>query len=194
MKLLLATRNVHKIAEIKKEAAYCQIQILSLSDFPDIDEVIEDQKSLEANSLKKAKEIFSKSGLNSLADDSGLEVEFLNGAPGVYSARYAGKHADYLANNVKLLQELKDVPFEKRNARFRCIMTLFGNDILFQTEGVLNGKIIFEQKGRMGFGYDPLFIPDGYSITLAEMDMDKKNTISHRGIALRKMMKILRKL
>ena len=193
IKIILATRNKNKIEEIRKAMSDSSIILLSLSDFPEIADVTEDQDSIEANSLKKAKEVFEASGITALSDDSGLEVEFLKGAPGVHSARYAGEEADYDANNRKLLYELKDVHQEKRKAQFRCVMTLYGENISHQSEGILKGDIIFENKGKKGFGYDPLFIAEGYDKTLAEMSMSEKNSISHRGIALRKMISFIKK-
>ncbi len=194
LKIILATRNKNKIEEIRKATPDDSVTFLSLFDFPEIADVSEDQDSFEGNSLKKAKEVFEASGFTALSDDSGLEVEFLKGAPGVYSARYAGEKADYDANNRKLLHELKDVPPEKRKAQFRCVMTLYGENIFHQSEGLLKGEIIFENRGKKGFGYDPIFIPEGYDRTLAEMSMQEKNSISHRAIALRKMMLFIKTL
>lgn len=194
MKILLATHNKNKITEIKAALKDTSHQILSLDDFPDLPDVIEDGDTLEHNSLKKAKEIYEFSKITTLADDTGLEVEALNGEPGVYSARWAGEGCTYKDNCVKMLDEMREVPEEKRNASFRCVITLYGNGILETASGELKGSIIEEEKGGGGFGYDPVFVPDGYNITLAEMSLTEKNLISHRGLAVKKMAEIIRHL
>jgi len=194
MKIVLATKNLHKIQEIRHAFSPFNIQLLSLNDFPDMPDVLEDGQTLEENSLKKAKEIHHFTGLTALADDTGLEVDALNGAPGVFSARYAGEENNYEANNQKLLFELKNTTTEQRIARFRCVMTLFGNNILEIAEGILAGQIIEENRGNNGFGYDPVFVPQGYDKTLAELSLDEKNSISHRGLAVQKMVGIIKKL
>jgi len=191
MKILLATHNRNKITEIKDALKTTGFEILSLDDFPDLPEVIEDGDTLEHNSLKKAREIFEHSGITTLADDTGLEVEYLNGEPGVFAARWAGEGCTYKDNCDKMLRELEGVPFEKRKAAFRCVITLYGNNILKTSVGELKGQIIEESRGTDGFGYDPVFVPEGYSITLAEMPLNEKNKISHRGLAVKKMAEII---
>ena len=193
--LLLATKNQGKIIEIKKafsDLDNFDIEILSLNDFPDMPDVIEDGETLDHNSLKKAKEIFEFSGIPTLADDTGLEIDFLDGAPGVYSARFAGENCTYEDNNNKTLKLLFNVPKEQRGAKFRTVITLYTSpDKIETTEGILEGQIIEEKIGKKGFGYDPIFKPNGYDLTLAELGLDEKNKISHRGKAVAKMIKML---
>ncbi len=193
MDIVLATRNIHKIEEIKKifgpmgEAS----KIYTLDDFPDMQDVVEDGDTFEANAIKKAKQISFETGMSSLADDSGLEVDAINGAPGIYSARYAGEDADDKANNDKLLDALKDVPDDKRGARFVCCIALASKDGIKTFMGHVKGRIGKEPKGASGFGYDPLFYPEESDRTFAEMSDIEKNTISHRANALRELQKYL---
>ncbi|MBU4485484.1 MAG: RdgB/HAM1 family non-canonical purine NTP pyrophosphatase [Candidatus Delongbacteria bacterium] len=194
MKILLATHNLNKIKEIVNALKDTGYEILSLNDFPDMPDTIEDGDTLEHNSLKKAKEIYKFSGITTLADDTGLEVEYLNGEPGVFAARWAGEGCTYADNNRKMLRELKGVPYEKRKAVFRCVITLYGKNILKISEGVLKGHITENSTGFEGFGYDPIFIPEGYNITLAEMSLSDKNKISHRGLAVKRMVEIIRQM
>ncbi|VGO14936.1 Non-canonical purine NTP pyrophosphatase [Pontiella desulfatans] len=185
MKLVIATRNAHKLEEIQAIFDFKDLEVLSAFDFPEIPDVVEDGATFEANAIKKAVEIARETGCWTMADDSGLEVDALGGAPGVYSARYAGEPCSYPANNEKLLAELAGK--EDRTARFRTVIALSdpdGNTIT--VDGACPGKIIEELRGTNGFGYDPLFIPDGYEHTFAELSSDIKNTISHRARALRK--------
>ena len=184
MRLLVATRNRHKLEEIRQIFALPGLELLAADDVPGLpEEVVEDAETFEGNALKKARELCAASGLWTLADDSGLEVAALGNAPGVYSARYAGEPCSYPANNAKLLRELKGVA--DRRARFRCAIALCAPDGREWTvEGRCAGHIIGEERGANGFGYDPLFVPDGYGQTFAELDGGVKNRISHRGIAL----------
>ncbi len=185
MKLVIATRNAHKLEEIRAIFDFSSLEVLSAFDFPDIPDVVEDGDTLEANAIKKADEIAKATGCWALADDSGLEVDALDGAPGVYSARYAGEPCSYPANNEKLLHELTDK--ENRAARFRTVIALSDPAGSVQTvAGECPGVIIDELRGTNGFGYDPLFVPDGYSETFAELDSEVKNRISHRARALQK--------
>ena len=168
------------------------IQILSLNDFSDIPEIEEDGKTFIENALKKA--LFYSTYLEqlTLADDSGLEVETLQGMPGIHSARYAGERASPGENNQKLLREMEGIPTSKRGARFKCVMALASTDgRKAVTEGVCRGRIGFKEVGKRGFGYDPLFILPHYGKTMAQISVEEKNRISHRGKALRKMRKIL---
>jgi XTP/dITP diphosphohydrolase len=194
MKLLLATRNKHKILEIKDAFKNLNLEILTLDNFPQIPEIEEDGKTLTENALKKAREVYKHSGILSLADDTGLEVDFLNGAPGVYSARFAGEKASYSDNCKKLLKVLENVSLEKRTATFKCIIALVGNNLEKITEGVCKGRILNELRGTNGFGYDPLFYVEEYGKTFAEMELELKNKISHRARALQKMAKVLKSL
>lgn len=184
MKLLVATRNRHKLQEIRQIFVWPGLELLAADEVPGLpEEVVEDAATFEGNALKKARELCAASGLWTLADDSGLEVEALGNAPGVYSARYAGEPCSYPANNAKLLRELKGVA--DRRARFRCAIALCAPDGREWTvEGRCPGHIIGEARGANGFGYDPLFVPEGFCQTFAELDGEAKNRISHRGIAL----------
>jgi XTP/dITP diphosphohydrolase len=194
MQFILATHNLNKITEIKKAFDDAEIDILSLHDFPDLPDVIEDGATIEENSLKKAKEIFEHTRITAIADDTGLEVDYLDGAPGVYAARFAGENCTYEDNNIKMLKSLKGVAVDNRGAKFRCIVSMYGQDILEVTQGILEGEIIEELTGNNGFGYDPIFKPKGFEITLAELSLDDKNKISHRGQAVSKMVEIIKSL
>ncbi len=197
-RLVLATHNKHKVEELQALLVQALlgatgIEILTLDALPNVGEVDEDGDTLEANALKKARAVFRLTNLPSLADDTGLEVFSLNGAPGVLSARYAGEHATYADNCRKLLAALKDSPPHDRGAQFRCVLAFVApNQVERVVEGVCPGMIIAEPRGTGGFGYDPIFLPDGYGETLAEMSMELKNTLSHRGKALRKITSVLR--
>ena len=183
MKLLVATRNKHKLEEIHAILAGLDVELHSALDFPEIPDVIEDGDTFEANAIKKAVTLARATGCWALADDSGLEVEALGNAPGVYSARYAGEPVSYSANNAKLLRELAGQT--DRRARFRCVMALSDPAGRAETvEGRCEGRIIEALRGVAGFGYDPLFVPEGFEETIAEMPADQKNAISHRGRAL----------
>jgi XTP/dITP diphosphohydrolase len=184
-KIVIASRNEGKIKEIKNFLHSLDIEILSMADFPEIPDVVEDGNTFEENALKKAKAVFEHVKQTTIADDSGLEVNYLNGLPGVLSSRYAGNNATDLQNCLKLLDELKGVEMENRKARFKCVIILTNplyHNLVF--EGKCEGYIIDEMKGERGFGYDPLFVPEGYNKTFAELDLVTKNKISHRGKAL----------
>jgi XTP/dITP diphosphohydrolase len=183
MKLVIATRNAHKLEEIQAIFNFHSLDVLSAFDFPHIPDVIEDGKTLEANAGKKARTLAQATGCWALADDSGLEVAALDGAPGVYSARYAGEHCSYDDNNAKLLEELAHQ--KGRRACFRTVIALSNPEGRIQTvEGVCPGRIIHQLRGTNGFGYDPLFVPDGYDETFAQLPAEVKNRISHRARAL----------
>jgi XTP/dITP diphosphohydrolase len=183
MNIVIATRNRHKLEEIHAILGIRGLVVKSALDFPDVPDVVEDGATFEANAQKKAVELARATGLCALADDSGLEVDALGGAPGVFSARYAGEPPDYAANNEKLLRELAGKT--NRTARFRCVLALARPDgrVRF-VDGRCEGKIIGALRGAKGFGYDPLFVPDGFSLTFAEMPAEEKNKISHRACAL----------
>ncbi|WP_054695445.1 XTP/dITP diphosphatase [Syntrophomonas palmitatica] len=193
--LLLATRNRHKQRELQDMLAGTGIQVINLDNIPDLPEVEEDGATFTENAAKKARVIAAASGMLCLADDSGLEVDALNGRPGVFSARFAGPDADDEKNNALLLHMLRDVPEEKRRARFVCVIAIAdpqGN--LSVAEGACPGTIGFAPHGSQGFGYDPLFIPQGYKQSFAELGAEVKNSISHRGQALAKAKPLLQEL
>ncbi len=194
MEIVLATRNKKKIEEIRRITADLPITILSLDNFPDCQETVEDENSFEGNAIKKATEVCRYTGKPALADDSGLEVDVLGGAPGIYSARYAGGagSGSDVRNYEKLLDELKNIPDEKRGARFVCCMAMAYPDGLVKTFfGYAKGSISREPKGKTGFGYDPIFIPEGYKITFAEMSGEEKDRLSHRGKAIEKLVEFI---
>ncbi len=193
--LILATRNQHKQRELTEMLAPLGIEIKSLLDFPDFPEVEEDGQTFADNAIKKARVTAQFSGLTSLADDSGLEVKALGGQPGIYSARFAGRPGDDEANNRKLLQLMKGVPEDSRQARFVCVIAICGPNQEIQTvRGVCNGTIAAEPRGKEGFGYDPLFIPDGYELSFAELSAQEKNLISHRGRALQELKRLMSRM
>ena len=202
MKIILATHNSYKVAEIKQILSDLPSEILSLDNFPSVGEIVEDGKSFEENARKKSKSVFEiihrsnpeMGEFLALADDSGLEVDALGGRPGVYSARYSGENATYGQNNEKLLSELMSVTKEWRGARFRCVISVYGSGVDEVASGETRGSILESLKGSNGFGYDPLFLPDGYDLTYAEMPQDLKNTMSHRAKALQSAGRILRRL
>ncbi len=183
MDLLVATHNRHKLEELLALAARPGLRLLSLRDYPDLPDVVEDGATLEANARKKAISLAGGTGHWALADDTGLEVAALDGAPGVISARYAGENVDYAANNAKLLRELEGVT--DRRACFRSVIALadrFG--ACHTVEGRCTGTIVTAPRGDHGFGYDPLFQPEGQALTFAQMPLEFKNTLSHRARAL----------
>ena len=188
-KLVFATNNSHKLRELS-QIMPPDIELLSLDDIGCADEIPETGPTLEINAAQKSFYIWDKYGLNCFADDTGLEVESLGNEPGVYSARYAGESRDANANIIKVLERLKNI--SNRKARFRCVISLVidGNEIQF--EGIANGAISTEIFGSSGFGYDPIFIPDGYDKSFAELSPEVKNAISHRGLAVMKLVEYLR--
>mgnify|MGYP001047146518 CR=1 FL=1 len=188
MEIVFASNNLHKIKEINNVLGD-SFKLLSLSDIKMEEDIPEDEPTLEGNALHKALFIHNATGMNVFADDTGLETEALNGEPGVHSARFAGSGKDSEANIDKLLSLIGNNT--NRNARFRTVIALIleGKEYLF--EGIVNGKIISERRGRMGFGYDPVFVPDGGKLTFAEMDLDAKNLISHRARAFAKLKSFL---
>ncbi len=191
MDIVLATKNRKKVEEIKKIFGMMGTasRIYTLDDFPDYGEVIEDGNTFEANAVKKALYVSKCTGMTALADDSGLEVEALNGEPGVFSARYAGEAADDKANLEKLLKEMAAVPPGKRNARFVCCIAMASQGETETFIGHVEGTIGIEPRGMNGFGYDPVFFPKGHDRTFAEMNDNEKNVLSHRGEALGELQK-----
>jgi XTP/dITP diphosphohydrolase len=192
---VIASKNQGKIKEIKNFLHGLDIEYFSIEDYPEIPPITEDGKTFEDNALKKAKIVYEHTKVTTLADDSGLEVPFLHNEPGVHSSRYAGEKATDRQNCEKLLNELKGVDIDHRAERFKCILVLHNslyNNIIF--EGKCYGYIIDELKGENGFGYDPLFVPEGYNKTFAELDLVTKNKISHRGKALTSLRTFLEKI
>lgn len=188
--IVFATNNKHKLEEIRHITGD-HLLIRSLSEIGCYDDIPETAETLEGNALLKAAFVRERYHYDCFADDTGLEVDALNGRPGVYSARYAGEGHDFDANMEKLLEELQGI--ENRSARFRTVIALIinGNQYLF--DGHINGHIISEMRGKKGFGYDPVFVPDGYNLTFAEMPAEQKNLISHRAIATTKLVEFLLK-
>jgi len=184
MKIVFATNNKHKLDEVR-EMVGDKIEIVSLADIACYDDIPETAKTLEGNALLKAKYIKDKFNLDCFADDTGLEVEALDNAPGVYSARYAGETQDAEANMQKLLLNMQDE--KNRKAHFRTSIALILGEEVYTFEGVVKGCIAEEKRGINGFGYDPLFIPEGHSQTFAELGNEVKNTISHRAEAVKKL-------
>ncbi len=181
--IVLATRNPGKVAELRHALSDLGITLLSAADFLDVPPVEEDADTLAGNALKKALALHTHTGLPALADDTGLEVDTLNGRPGVYSARYAGPAEDPVANRALLLQEMDGRP--DRAARFRTVMALAVNGTVQYFEGTCEGEILDHERGEGGFGYDAVFQPAGLDRTFAELSKSEKNAISHRGKAVR---------
>ncbi len=185
MKIIFATKNKNKIKEIKEIMKDTDFEIISMQETNvDID-IEETGTTFKQNAIIKATAVMKETSLPSLADDSGLEIDYLNKAPGVYSARYLGEDTPYSVKNNHILELLKDVPKEKRTARFVCaIAAVFPDNTTLVTRGVIEGIIGYEQLGENGFGYDPIFFVPQYNMTTAQMSMEQKNSISHRGKAL----------
>lgn len=186
-KLIFATNNPNKLAEIKSTVR--TFEVVGLKEMGIVEDIAETGSTLEENALIKSQYIYQKIGLSCFADDTGIEVDALSGRPGVYSARYAGKQATAEANIQKLLSELKDQ--KNRSARFRTVISLILNGEKYFFEGEVKGKILHQKTGDDGFGYDPIFNPVGYDQSFAEMTMEQKNEISHRGLALKKLLDFL---
>ncbi len=191
MKLLLATRNLDKVREIRSVLADLDVELICAADVPDLPEVEEDADTLEGNAIKKAMTLHKMTGLPTLADDTGLEVEALGGAPGVFSSRYAGPDATYADNVQKLLQAMRDVPESRRQAQFRTVIAFAHDGQVETVEGVCRGVITTEPRGSNNFGYDPVFYVPDLGKTMAEMTLEEKNRISHRGRALQEIKKRL---
>lgn len=200
MKLILATRNQHKIEEIKEilsenDGSAQKLEVLTLRDFPNVPEVEETGKTMKENAILKAVAVYNATGMPALADDSGLEVDALNGAPGVVSARFAGPGCTYKDNNVKLLGLLKGIPEDKRGAAFRCMVALvLSPDDVRIVEGKVRGVITNKEIGKNGFGYDPVFYYPELGKTFAQLTQEEKNKVSHRGIAFRKAKELIKEL
>ena len=191
MKIVLATHNHDKEIELQHSLRGLDVDICSLSEYPDIGEIEETGTTLLENSLLKAHTVHDRTGLPTIADDTGLEIDALDGAPGVYSARFAGLNATYEDNVNKLLSVMENVPDDMRSARFRTVISFVDEIQELWTEGLIQGRITKTPRGYMGFGYDPVFYVPHLEKTFAELSTNEKNKISHRGIALQKLRKIL---
>lgn len=189
-KIVIATNNEHKFKEISPLISE-HFELLKLSDINCFEDIPEDQDTIEGNASQKARYIFEKFGFDCFADDTGLEVETLDNEPGVYSARYAGPQRDSNDNIDLLLRKLEGK--ENRKARFKTIISLFLDSKEYLFEGIVNGRIIENKTGTEGFGYDPVFVPDGYNETFAQMKLEEKNKISHRARATMKLVEFLKK-
>ena len=193
MKLLLATRNEDKVIEIKEILKDLDVEIVSASKFPDMPDVIEDKDTIKGNSIKKATECAEYSNMLSIADDTGLFVDALDGKPGVFAARFAGENCTYKDNRVKMLKDMKGV--SNRNAQFRTVCALVSPDgLIATTEGIVEGTITEEEIGDNGFGYDAIFRTDDTGKTFGDMTLEDKETISHRSRAFKKMIPIIKDL
>ena len=187
--LCFATNNQHKLEEVRAHLG-SDFQLVALEEVGCKEELPEEQSTLEGNSFQKAEYVYKNFGISCFADDTGLEVQELQGAPGVYSARYAGAQRSAEDNMQLLLKNLAES--QNRRARFRTVITLITPEFTKQFEGIVSGKIIYEYRGSGGFGYDPIFLPDGFNKTLAEMSMEEKNAISHRARAVNKLVEFLK--
>lgn len=190
MKIVFATNNQHKLSEVRATLGE-GFEVVTLREVGITEDIPETGATLDENASIKARYVYERTGLDCFADDTGLEVEALGGAPGVRSARYATDGHDFAANNSKLLREMEGV--ECRAARFRTVISLIRDGVEQQVEGIVTGRITNAEAGCGGFGYDPLFVPDGYDVTFAEMTADEKNAISHRGRAVAELVKVLTK-
>jgi len=192
-KIIFATGNINKLQEAKSILKDLPYDFIGLDSFPNIPPIKETGKTLLENSLIKAKTVFDITDLPSIGDDTGLEVEYLNGAPGVFSGRYAGENATYNDNLTKLLFDMQNVPTNERRARFRTVISFVTKSQEQYVEGIVEGMIIDKPRGSSGFGYDPIFYIPKLKKTFAELSMDEKNKISHRGLALEKFRILLGK-
>jgi XTP/dITP diphosphohydrolase len=191
MDIVIASRNAGKIREMREALQWSGLRLLTFEDLGDWPEPEETGRTLEQNSIIKAAALRERFSMPALADDSGLEVEFLGGRPGIHSARYAGPEGDAEKNMARLLDELEGVPPERRTAKFACVMALSLEGDTRLSRGVCRGSIVEARRGSGGFGYDPIFQPDGFERTMAELTLEEKNRISHRGKALAAMREVL---
>jgi len=193
LQIVLATHNRGKMKEMSSILAHLPVKLLTLDDFPQIGEIPETGETLKENAFIKAETVHQKTGLPALADDTGLEVEALDGAPGVHSSRYDGETATFEDNCRKMMQEMDGIPAEERTARFHTVIAFVSDSGNEWTEGMVEGRILEKKRGDGGFGYDPLFYYPPLKKTFAELNSEQKNNISHRGKALRNFCQILEK-
>ena len=191
MKVVIATHNKDKLKELKNGLSTLSIDLMDLSSFSEVGEIIENGKTLKENALIKAKTVFDITGISAIADDTGLEVDALGGKPGVYTARFAGKNCSYMDNVNKMLKIMKNVKKPNRTALFKTVMAFYDGKRELFSEGIVKGIITKEKKGLGGFGYDPIFYILEEGKTFAEMTIEKKNIISHRGKAIKNLMPML---
>ena len=197
MRVVLATQNAHKLIEMRGilDEAGLDIELVGTDQFPELTDVVENGSTFAANALLKARSVCAETGLPAIADDSGLGVDALNGMPGIFSARWSGSHGDDLANLNLLLGQLTDVPDARRGAAFHCAAAVVLPDGTERVvEGTIDGTLIREPRGTNGFGYDPIFVPVGESRTTGEMSAEEKDSISHRGRAMRALVPVLREI
>ncbi|MAJ43305.1 MAG: non-canonical purine NTP pyrophosphatase, RdgB/HAM1 family [Candidatus Marinimicrobia bacterium] len=192
-KIIIATHNRDKLIEIKSKLNNLNFKVYSLFDYPEIKDIPETGKSLDENAIIKAKTVFDYTGIPALSDDTGLEVDALNGQPGVFSARWAGEDCSYNDNVNKMIKEIKPFSTDNRNAQFKTVMALVDHNVEHLERGCIKGQITDRPKGVGGFGYDPLFYIPSKGMTFAEMSEEEKSKISHRGLALKKMLNYLKK-
>ena len=193
-KIVIASSNNHKVSEISVKIQPFFDKILSLADFPEIGEIVEDGNTIEENSFKKSRASFEHTNIASIADDTTLEVDALNGDPGLFTARYAGEKATYEENMTKLLDNLDGIEDSLRTARFRTIISFVDGKNDFHVEGRLEGRILNKKIGNNGFGYDPIFQSTEFKMSLAEMDSKLKNEVSHRGLAIKNFISKIREI
>ena len=190
MEIVLATHNLDKCIELEKALNHSNIKIYTLEDFPEIGHIIEDGTSLEENAFIKSRTVFNLTQIPTISDDTGLEVNALNGEPGIFSARYAGEDCSYLDNVNKLLLNMRNIDDSLREATFRTVVTYVSEDLELVAEGSVKGIITRKIKGNKGFGYDPIFYIKEYNKTFAEMDINEKQSCSHRANAIRKLQQL----
>ena len=192
MEMILATHNLDKCKELQATFIDTNIKILTLQDFPDIEEIIEDGNTLEENAFIKSKTVFNLTNIPTISDDTGLEVDALNGAPGIYSARYAGEQCSYSDNVNKLLLDMENIEEKNRTATFKTVVTYVSKDLELVAEGSVKGLITRKPYGRKGFGYDPIFYVLSENKTFAEMNINEKQKCSHRGNAIANLKKLFK--
>jgi|TARA_B100001540_G_scaffold308467_1_gene323198 XTP/dITP diphosphohydrolase len=192
MELILATHNLDKCKELQASFNDTNVKVYTLKDFPEIDDIIEDGDTLEANAFIKSRTVFNKTGISTISDDTGLFISALNGDPGIFSARYSGENCSYMDNVNKVLTEMNNIDISLREATFKTVVTYVSKDLELVAEGSVKGIITKKPKGNKGFGYDPIFYVPELQKTFAEMDINEKQKISHRSRAIDKLQKLFR--
>ena len=192
MEIILATHNLDKCKELQASFNDTNIKVYTLKDFPEIDDIIEDGDTLEANAFIKSRTVFNKTGIPTISDDTGLFISALNGEPGIFSARYSGENCSYMDNVNKVLTEMNNIDISLREATFKTVVTYVSKDLELVAEGSVKGIITKKPKGNKGFGYDPIFYVPELQRTFAEMDINEKQKISHRSRAIDNLQKLFR--